>query len=124
KFRQPVYVAEIDLETALKAPTSGVAYRPLDRYPGISRDVSLLVKRDLDFNSIRSTIREMNFELCTSVDFVDVYEGKGLAEDERSITIRLEYRSPERTLVEDEVNAVHQQILTSLERTLPVKQRA
>ena len=46
-----------------------------------------------------------------------------MAEDERSITIRLEYRSDERTLVEAEVEAVHQQVLTTVEQKLGIKPR-
>jgi phenylalanyl-tRNA synthetase beta chain len=52
--------------------------------------------------------------------FVDIYEGKGIAEDERSITIRLEYRNDERTLVEEEVEAEHQSILGILASELGI----
>jgi len=75
-------------------------------------------------NEIKMAVLEQGFELCNSVEFVDVYEGKGLAADERSLTIRLEYRSSERTLVEDEVEALHPQIVAAVERKLSIKQRA
>jgi len=58
-----------------------------------------------------------------STDFVDVFEGKGMRDDQRSITIRLEYRSDERTLTEEEVEKVHEQILNALEVNLAVKKR-
>jgi len=123
KFRQPVYLAEIDLQSILELPAQPVAYRPLPKYPSIVRDVSLLVKRSMTFAEIHSAIAEMKVELCRSVEFVDVYEGKGMAEDERSLTIRLEYRSPERTLVDEEVDVVHASILQGLEANLGVKPR-
>lgn len=123
KFRQPVYVAEIDLQKALQLPVSSVAYRPLPKYPSIVRDVSFVAKRDVTFDQIKTAGVEQGFELCSSVDFVDLYEGKGLADDERSITIRLEYRSDERTLQDEQVEAVHQQIVANIEKTLAVKQR-
>ena len=59
--------------------------------------------------------RTQNFELLRNVEFVDVYEGKGVADDERSITIRLVYRSDERTLLEEEVETIHKIILQNLE---------
>lgn len=123
KFRQPVYLAEIDLQRVLELPVQPVAYQPLPKYPSIVRDVSLLIKRSMTFAEIRDAIREMKIELCRSVEFVDVYEGKGLADDERSLTIRLEYRSPERTLVDEEADAVHAEILKGLETNLGVKPR-
>ena len=54
---------------------------------------------------------------------MDVYEGEGLADNERSVTIRLEYRSDERTLADDEVEGVHRQIVEQIEHKLGIKQR-
>jgi phenylalanyl-tRNA synthetase beta chain len=123
KFRQPVFVAEVDLQTLLAAKQKDVLYRPLSVYPAIQRDVSLLVKRGVSFAEIKQTVEAQGFELLRRVEFVDVYEGKGMSDDERSITIRLEYRSDERTLTEPEAEAVHTQILQALERDLKAKQR-
>lgn len=123
KFRQPVYLAEIDLQTVMATAPQPAVYRPLPKYPAITRDVSLLVKRSMSFAQVRSAIEEMKVELCQSGDYVDVYEGKGMADDERSLTIRLQYRSPERTLVDDEVDAAHGQILSGLETALGIKPR-
>jgi phenylalanyl-tRNA synthetase beta chain len=123
KFRQPVYLAEVDLGRLLELPGRELSYKPLSRYPGVTRDVSLLAKRSVPFADIALAVKEQGFELCRSVEFVDVYEGKGLAADERSITIRLEYRSDEKTLLEEEVEPVHRQIVAILEQKLGVKQR-
>lgn len=123
KFKQPVFVAEIDLQAALDAPVSVITYRPLAKYPAITRDVSLLAKRDVTFARICDAIKRQNFDLCQSIGFVDIYEGKGLADDERSITIRLEYRSDERTLIETEVEAMHKEIVICMEQELGIKQR-
>ncbi len=75
------------------------------------------------FAEIQKAIAEQNFELCRKIDFIDVYEGQGVSEDARSVTIRLEYRSDERTLLDEEVDSIHQQILQSLETNLNAKQR-
>jgi len=123
KFRQPVYVAEVDLQTLLEARQPDILYRPLPVYPSMQRDVSLLAKRNVGFAEIKKTVETQGFELLRRVEFVDVYEGKGVADDERSITIRLEYRSDERTLMEDEIEAIHAQILQKVEENLGAKQR-
>ncbi|HLM00441.1 MAG TPA: phenylalanine--tRNA ligase subunit beta [Pyrinomonadaceae bacterium] len=121
KFRQPVFVAEIDLQTLLQAKQKDVSYRPLSIYPAILRDVSLHAGRSVSFARIKQTVEAQGFELLRKVEFVDVYE-TGI-KDERSITIRLEYRSDERTLTEAEAEAVHTRILQILERDLGAKQR-
>ena len=78
----------------------------------------------VSFAEIRQSIESQGFELLRKVEFVDVYEGKGVADDERSVTIRLEYRSDERTLIEAEVEAIHNQILReTLKKIWTRKQR-
>lgn len=124
KFRHTVYVAEIDLQTILAMEQKSLAYRPLTIYPGIVRDISFVVGRNVSFDDIRTAVTVMNFELCRSTTYVDIYEGKGLAEGERSLTIRLEYRSDERTLIEQEVEEVHSQIVSGIEKKLDISHRA
>lgn len=123
KFKQPVYVAELDLQAILTAEAPPVLYRSLPKYPSVVRDVSLLVKRDLSFDSIRRAIADQGYELCRDIQFVDIYEGKGIAADERSITIRMEYRSDERTLIESEVDDIHTKIVEALEKELNIRRR-
>jgi len=123
KFRQPIYVAELNLETALHARSSQKTYWPLAKYPGISRDVSFIVDRNTTYEQIQGAIVQQKYELCRNVMFVDIYEGKGLAEDERSITVRMEYRSNERTLIEDEVESLHRRTVEQAEKKLGIRVR-
>lgn len=123
KFKQPVYLAEVDLQTMLAINQTPIVYGPLPKYPSVVRDISFVANRAIPFDDIRAAIIEQNVELCQSIEFVDVYEGKEMAEDDRSITIRLEYRSAERTLIETEVAELHQSIIESLESSLIIKQR-
>ena len=118
-----MFLGELNLTRVLELSSPPRSYRPLAKYPGITRDVSFLVKRNVSYNAIRDAVSAQNFDLCRAISFVDLYEGKGLADDERSITIRLEYRSDERTLVEDEVEAIHKQIVAEICSRLGVRQR-
>jgi len=123
KFKQPVYVGEINLDMAMSLPAVISTYKPLAKYPSIVRDVSFVGKRDITYAQVRDAAAADQFELLRGLSFVDVYEGQGIAADERSLTVRLEYRSDERTLVEDEVESIHKQIVERIERELAVKQR-
>jgi phenylalanyl-tRNA synthetase beta chain len=118
-----VFVCEITLQEALLVPAESVIYRPLPKFPAVVRDVSLIAKRNVSFEQVKTAIEGRQIVLLLDVSFVDVYEGKGMADDERSITLRLQYRSDERTLTEEEVESVHQQIIAALEDTFGVKQR-
>jgi phenylalanyl-tRNA synthetase beta chain len=123
KFKQPVFVAEVDLQTLFESAEQSVFYKPLSKFPAKWIDVSLLVKRTTTFAEIVQTVEAQDFPLCEGVTLVDVYEGKGVADDERSITIRFSYRSLEKTLTEAEVEETHQEILSILDKNLNVRQR-
>ena len=75
------------------------------------------------YAAIRNTAVDSGVDLLRSVEFVDVFEGKGLGDDERSLTMRFTYRSDERTLIEDEVTNAHEQVLKHLDTSLGVRQR-
>ncbi len=123
KFKQAIFVAEVDLQKLLETPTEPILYRSLPRHPGISRDVSLLVKRNVSFGEIRELIAEFKAEFWQSSEFVDIYEGKGIADDERSVTIRLDYRADGRTLLEEEVEKSHDSILRAVTERFATKLR-
>lgn len=124
KFKQPVYLAEIDLDAVFSRNTQPILYRPLHKYPSITRDVSLLVNRTTTFDDIRAAVIDHDADICRNVGFVDIFDVKDDKDGKRSLTIRLEYRSDERTLVDEEVTAVHESILKSLSNTLGVEPRA
>lgn len=123
KFRQPVYVAEIDLSALLESEEEPVRYVPLARFPSIERDVSLLADRRVTLREMQRIIRELNLAECRSVSLVYVYEGEKVPEGTRSVTLRIEYRSDERTLRDDEVDQLHAQIVSALEQELDARLR-
>ncbi len=124
KFRAPVFLAEIDLESVLARNMANVFYRPLPKFPSIIRDVSFLVGRDTSFDDVRAAVIDQDADLCRNVGFVDVFEGKGVEADKRSLTVRLEYRRDDRTLTEEEVSATHTRILETLSSTFGIVPRA
>ncbi|HXD30486.1 MAG TPA: phenylalanine--tRNA ligase subunit beta [Pyrinomonadaceae bacterium] len=111
KFRQPVYVGELDLTSLLASVEKPIRYQALARYPSVSRDVTLLVKREVAFNDLIQAINAQDLQDCRNTQLVGTYEGANIPEDKRAVTLRVEYRSDERTLRDDEVEEMHQQIV-------------
>lgn len=124
KFRQPVFVAEINLGALLAAPEEPPRYAPLPRFPSVVRDVSVLAPRRVTFDEMRRAALALELPECRAVEFVDVYEGANLPEGFRSVTLRVEYRADERTLRDEEVDAMHAKIVEELERACGAKLRA
>jgi phenylalanyl-tRNA synthetase beta chain len=123
KFRQPVYVAEVDFNALLAARESAVLYKPLARYPSIVRDVSLLVNRSMTLAELLRTISKHGAEYCRDAKLVDVYEGEGVPEGKRSVTLRMQYRAEGRTLRDEEVDELHARIVNALEEKFDAKLR-
>jgi phenylalanyl-tRNA synthetase beta chain len=114
KFRQHVYVAEIDLTALLASGERSIQYLPLPRYPSVVRDVTLLVNRDLNFIQLVAAIESEQVANFSAVTLVGTYEGKNIPANKRSITLRVEYRSDERTLRDEEVEERHRGLIDSL----------
>jgi phenylalanyl-tRNA synthetase beta chain len=123
KFRQPVYIAELDLSSLLSGPERTVHYKPLARYPGVVRDISLLLDRGIELEEILEAVRGRQINDCSEVRLVGVYQGVHIPSDKRSITIRIEYRSDERTLRDDEVEERHAVLTSYLLELFSAEQR-
>ena len=114
KFKQAVYVAEVDFAALLTAGESSVRYAPLARFPSVMRDVSLIADRRVTFAELRRAVLELNLEQVRRVVLVYVYEGERVPEGQRSVTLRLEYRADDRTLRDEEVDELHSRIVGAL----------
>jgi phenylalanyl-tRNA synthetase beta chain len=114
KFRQPVYVGELDLTALFELPERPVLYSRLLRFPSIVRDVSLLVNRTVSVADLIQAAESQQAKHFAGVNFVGTYEGEGIADDKRSVTLRFEYRANERTLRDEEVDQVHWPIVEAL----------
>ena len=103
---EDVYVAEIDTEALARvAAADDLRAESLPRYPSIVRDVSILVDEALPAASVRGTIRAAAPPTLASIAEFDRYQGKGVPEGRISLSLRLTFRDPERTLRDDEAQA-------------------
>ncbi len=123
KFRQPVFVAEVDLTTLLEVEEIPVLYSPLPRFPSIMRDISLLMGRKVTVAELLRSANEEKAENCVSVKFVGAYEGEGIPEDKRSVTLRFEYRAPDHTLRDEDVDQMHWPLIKALQEQFSAEVR-
>ncbi|MFP4476347.1 MAG: phenylalanine--tRNA ligase subunit beta [Desulfatibacillaceae bacterium] len=114
EVKTPAFVAELDVAGLLTLLPDTVTYEPLPRFPATSRDVTLILDKAVDAQSVLDTVTGRNEDLVESVAVIDVYEGKPIPEGRKSLTVRVTYRSPERTLTDDEVNPLQQAITDGL----------
>ena len=121
---EDVYVAEIDTEAVARvAAGDDLRAESLPRYPSIVRDVSILVDEALPAASVRGTIRSAAPPTLASIAEFDRYQGKGVPEGRISLSLRLTFRDPERTLTDDEAQAATERIVDALRTAHGAEQR-
>jgi phenylalanyl-tRNA synthetase beta chain len=103
--------AELNLDLLQNAPRDLPAYEPIVRLPALPVDISLVVPYSVTHRAIASTIDEAAIPDLRRVDLVDVFTGAPLPDGRKSMTYRLVFQSPERTLSKDEVAASVERIV-------------
>lgn len=112
-LEQPIYLFELLLTEVAEGCLP--KFQELSRFPEVRRDLALIVERDTPAEMILQAIREAAGEYLTDVTLFDVYCGKGIDPQRKSLAVGLTWQHPSRTLNDEEVNATTQNILASLE---------
>jgi len=99
------------------------AYRPLSPFPGVDRDLALLVPYDIPTSAVSDAISDAGGALLERVTVFDLYQGDGVAEGHRSLAFRLQLQAGDRTLTDKEVDRVVEKIVQCLREGLGVEQR-
>ena len=121
---EEIFVAELDTDALASCMAGGdLRIETLPKFPSIVRDLSILVADVLPAAAVRGTIRSTAPELLHSITTFDRYQGKGIPEGRVSLSLRLTFRSPERTLTDEEVEAAMHTIVAALERDLGAQRR-
>jgi phenylalanyl-tRNA synthetase beta chain len=106
---------EIDVEPVLDASRNPRA-QPLPRFPGVQRDLAVVVEEHVAAGSLLAAIKEAAGDLLENVRAFDEYHGAQVPEGHKSIAFTLTFRSPERTLTDAEVDKVMTEIKLALEK--------
>ena len=94
-------------------------YKEVSKYPAISRDISFVIAKDVNLNNYYEIVRDFAENLIEEVKLIDSYEDeKKFGRDKKSYTFRIVYRSPERTLKNEEVNEIQEKIREKTEQDL------
>lgn len=119
---EPCFLFSIDMTalTHYRRPT----YRPLAKYPSVRRDLALVVDCSLSLGKLLPFIRQTVGEQLVDCVIFDVYMGKGIENDKKSIAIGLTFQDPSRTLVDNEIDTCMQHLISELDREFKASLRA
>ncbi|MBI4297251.1 MAG: phenylalanine--tRNA ligase subunit beta [Chloroflexi bacterium] len=117
-----VYLFELELATLAEAAQRPVPIQPLPRFPGVLRDIALVVAESVSHAQVKAIIASS--PLVAEVSLFDVYVGAPVPPGHKSLAYRVVYRAAERTLTDSEAALEEQKILSRLERELGAQLRA
>jgi len=117
------YVFELDLREMVVTGETVRSYRPLPKYPAIERDLALILPEETPSSSVFKTVESLKLDLLEDMHVFDQYVGKPIPEGKKSLAYTLKYRSPERTLTDEEANAVHQIVVSAVKERLGAELR-
>lgn len=109
------YVAVMDVELLAKYADFDVKYEGVAKFPAVTRDISLVMKKTVLAGQVEEVIRENGGKLLEDYHLFDIYEGENVAADEKSLAYSIRFRAKDRTLEDKDVTTVMDKILKKLE---------
>lgn len=110
-----VYVAVIDMPFIVEYASFDRKYTGIAKYPAVTRDISMLMRKEILVGQVEEIIEEKGGKLVESYHLFDLYEGSQIAEGYKSVAYSIVFRAADHTLEEKEVSAAMEKILTALE---------
>ena len=119
----PCYVVNLNLDLLFAMKTPSTKMNQISKFPAVTRDLSLVVSTDVLVGDIIKTIKKTGRNIVQKVDVFDVYQGEHLGQGLKSIAVSITYQDSSKTLKDDEINEVEQNLIALLAKTYKAELR-
>lgn len=121
---QEVYYAELNWTALMKTiKKQKVEYREISKYPAVSRDLALLIDKNVEFVTIESVAYRSEKKLLRKVELFDVYEGKNLPEGKKSYAVNFILQDEQKTLNDKQIDSIMSKIIANLKKEIGAELR-
>lgn len=121
--KEAVYVLEIDLDKLLDKKVEKMKYKEYSKFPNVKKDLAVVVDKDVTSAEIATLIKKTGGSNLSKIDVFDVYTGKGVEENKKSIAYSLTFEKMDRTLTDEEINESLNEIVDMLEKKIGAELR-
>lgn len=115
KIGSRAYVAVLDMPSVIPFADFSRKYTGIAKYPAVSRDISMVVPKEVLVGQIEDVIAQRGGKILESYQLFDIYEGTQILSGHKSVAYSIVFRAKDRTLTDDEVGASMKKILNGLE---------
>ena len=123
-FSAPVFVCAMDFDTYFAASEKVIQYKPLPKFPAVTRDFSFICDEELEVGTVEDVMKKAAGKLVEDIYLFDLYRGPQVGENKKSVSLRVVLRASDRTLTQEEVDKVAGKILGALSEKLSINLRA
>ncbi len=116
------FVFEMQLDKLLRA-TKAPLYTPISKFPSVTRDLAILIDREIEFAEVEQVVRDASGQNLKSVAVFDQYMGQGIPDSKKSVAFNLTFQDNSRTLNDDEILEAMNAIISRLEQQFEAKLR-
>ena len=116
--KDSVYVFEIDLDKLLDKKVGKMKYKEISKFPSVKKDLAVVVDKDITSEEIATVIKKAGGSTLNKIEVFDVYTGKGIDEDKKSIAYSLTFEKMDRTLTDEEINESIAKIVEMLNKKM------
>lgn len=113
---QRVLIAQINIDKLVKYSKPEKKYTPIAKFPAVGRDIAIIVDEEVEVGNIEKIIQKRAKKSLESLKLFDVYRNEKLGQNKKSVAYELSFRSTERTLTDDEISNIMNQIISDLEK--------
>ncbi len=121
--KEDVFILEIDLDKLLAKKVGKMKYKEISKFPNIKKDLAVVVDKKVTAQEIGINIKKFAGSLLENYEVFDVYTGEGVADNKKSVAFSLTFGKQDRTLTDEEINAVMDKIIEGLEKKLQAELR-
>ena len=118
-----VYLAEINISKLEKYSRNNKKYVEVPKFPAVERDIAIIVDESVEVGQIEKMITKKTKKLLEGLKLFDIYRNEKLGENKKSVAYALTFRDKNKTLSDEEVNSVMENIIAELEKTVGAELR-
>jgi phenylalanyl-tRNA synthetase beta chain len=118
-LRDAAFLAELNLDQLLARRNAAKSFKPLPQFPGVRRDVAMLVAESVTHDAVLEVVRRTKPANLENVELFDVFRGQNIPAGQKSVAYAFTYRAADKTLTDGEVNAAHDKLVEQFKQRLP-----
>ena len=122
--KDDVFVLEINLDKLLEKRVGKMKFKEISKYPSVNKDLAIIVDKNISAQDILTQIKKSAGSCLNYAKVFDVYTGKGIEENQKSIAISLNFGKINSTFTDDEINEIMEKIIKDLENKQNSKLRS